>query len=687
MTPPFQMFTERARRRAPLLAAASAALVLIGAVTVAYAEHSQYEERVRAQVLSDVSDVRASLEAALANRLVLPDALAALAIAHQGDVIGEFEEFAQGLAESHRSYLGVTGEDPAVRSLQLAPDAVVTHVYPLEGNEAAVGHDLLADPVRGPAVQRAIDERRFVLAGPFELLQGGMGLVGRAPIYLGAEEAFWGFATVVLNFDDIRAEAGLAEMTRNGLSYSLRGRDGLGAEGDVFAGDELVFDHDPVVLDVLVPNGTWQIAAHPVAGWPVFPLRGASLAIIATGVLLAGLVATTVLRWEKERQAVLRVSDNLTRLVDSTTSPIVAVDAAGWITEWNRAMVELSGVSSEAARTNHFEHLSSTVFDAGPASEDLLAAIESVRSGARDSIEITLTAGAPRRIVSFLVTPRLDPGGSRGVVLVGHDMTVRLDAERMQAENVALARSARLKDEFLAGMSHELRTPLNAIIGLSSVLSRQTFGELSDKQSEYVDLISSSGEHLLGLINDVLDLAKLDADRVELEIRPCDLGSVVRDSLDMVRHQADQRGVAISEPLLKGDLGVTADRRRVQQVIVNLASNAVKFTERGGRMGVDVERAGEEIAITVWDTGIGIDPDKRHLLFRPFQQVDGSLSREQEGSGLGLAIAAKLVELHGGTISVDSRPGHGSWFTVTLPVAGPNEAGESTTVEAVATGA
>ena len=659
------------RRQSSLLVAGAALLVMVGALVVAYAEHTQYRERVRAQTVSDVSNVRAALESALANRLVLPDALAALSIAHRGDVASEFDHFARGLAESHRSYLGATGDDAAVRSLQLAPDAVVTFVFPLEGNEAALGHDLLADPVRGPAVRRAIDERRFVLAGPFELVQGGTGLVGRTPIYLD-DDSFWGFATVVLNFEEVAREAGLASSERNGFTYTLRGRDGLGAEGEVFWGDVRVFDRNPVLLDVLVPNGTWQVGALPTDGWPLFPLRPVSLVILAVGAALATLVVVVLVRWERERQAVTRMSDNLTRLVDSTTSPIVAVDAAGWITEWNRAMVELTGLSREVATAARFEDLCGVVCTPDVESSRTRRAVEAVAAGELETGEATVTIGSPPRTVAFIVTARMGPDGSRGAVLVGHDITARLEAERMRTENVALARTARLKDEFLAGMSHELRTPLNAIIGLSSVLGRRTFGELSDKQSEYVDQISASGQHLLGLINDVLDLAKLDADRVELELGPCDLTSVIGETLDLIRPLAARRGVSVDLAPVGNESVVVGDRRRLLQILVNLASNAVKFTERGGRMGVELEGRAEQIAVTVWDTGIGIDLESQHLLFEPFLQVDGSLSRQQEGSGLGLAIASKLVGLHGGSISVDSLPGRGSRFTMVLPVGGPD---------------
>ncbi|MDH5616162.1 MAG: ATP-binding protein [Acidimicrobiia bacterium] len=643
-----------------LTALAAIGFVIFGSVAVAYAEHSQYVARVRAQVISDASEVRAELESALANRLVLADALAALAAAHAGDVSPEFDGFAKGLASSHRSYLGRSGSDPALRSLQLAPDAVVTYVYPLEGNEEAMGHDLLADPLRGAAVQRAIDERRFVLAGPISLLQGGLGLVGRNPIYL--EDEFWGFASVVINFDVIASEVGL-----NGSGdtlFAVRGQDGTGSDGEIFFGQPHVFDHDPVTLDVLVPNGTWEVAAHPVKGWPRFPTRAPSVLIMAGGLLMAAGISMSIWRSASSREALEVVSDDRKRLIDSTTSPVFAVDARGSITEWNPATEDLSGIDRALALGRPPVEVLEKILGPG----DLMSLGEALAQVAAEAAPRTAYVTTSNGVaLSFTMAPRPTRGGATGVVCIGQDVTARIEAEAMRAENIALERSSRLKDEFLAGMSHELRTPLNAVIGLSKVLGRETFGTLTEKQGAYVEQIGRSGEHLLALINDILDLARLDAAQTELEVGSVGIEDVVRESLDLIGPMAHRRGLAVDAPEASVGAPVVIDRRRVRQVLVNLLGNAVKFTEPGGAVGVEIDSAGHEVRVTVWDTGIGIPLDKQHLLFEPFLQLDGSLARASEGSGLGLAIAAKLVKLHGGEISVESSPGAGSRFTVTLP--------------------
>ena len=222
------------------------------------------------------------------------------------------------------------------------------------------------------------------------------------------------------------------------------------------------------------------------------------------------------------------------------------------------------------------------------------------------------------------------------------------------------------KSEFLANMSHELRTPLNAIIGFSQVLRERMFGELNEKQEEYLDDILSSGNHLLSLINDVLDLSKVEAGQFELEVAPFSLREALERGVVMVRERATTNGIAIElEAGLNVDI-VTGDERRIRQVIFNLVSNAVKFTPAGGAVDVRATRADGEVRVAVADTGPGIARDDRERIFEEFQQAAAGI-KQRDGTGLGLALSKRLVELHGGRIWAESELGKGSTFTFTLP--------------------
>jgi GAF domain-containing protein len=222
------------------------------------------------------------------------------------------------------------------------------------------------------------------------------------------------------------------------------------------------------------------------------------------------------------------------------------------------------------------------------------------------------------------------------------------------------------KSEFLASMSHELRTPLNAIIGFSDVLLQGMFGETNEKQTEYLRDILSSGQHLLSLINDILDLSKIEAGRMDLDVEAFDLPAAIDDAMLLMRERAARRGITLERHVDEGAGEIRADQRKVKQVLLNLLSNAVKFTPEGGRIDVRVSLENGTAEISVTDTGIGIAPEDHAAVFEEFRQV-GAADKKAEGTGLGLALCRKFVELHGGRIWVTSQIGQGSTFTFTLP--------------------
>jgi signal transduction histidine kinase len=244
---------------------------------------------------------------------------------------------------------------------------------------------------------------------------------------------------------------------------------------------------------------------------------------------------------------------------------------------------------------------------------------------------------------------------------------VRLFKE-IQEKSAQLEVANKHKSEFLANMSHELRTPLNAIIGFSEVLSEKMFGELNEKQADYLKDIHESGKHLLSLINDILDLSKIEAGRMELDLASFHLPTAISNAMTLVRERAQRHGIKLGLDVDARLGDFNADERKVKQILLNLLSNAVKFTPEGGRVDVSAKMDTDKVAIAVRDTGVGIAPEDQAALFEEFKQVGKDASRKAEGTGLGLALTKRFVELHGGEIRVDSAPGQGSTFTVTLPV-------------------
>ena len=263
----------------------------------------------------------------------------------------------------------------------------------------------------------------------------------------------------------------------------------------------------------------------------------------------------------------------------------------------------------------------------------------------------------------------------RTLELTVEERTAQLQAALVQAEAADQAKSA-----FLATMSHELRTPLNSIIGFTGILLQSLAGPLNPEQAKQLGMVRGSARHLLELINDVLDISKIEAGQLRVHSEPFDLAPLVARVIATLGPQASVKGLQLETGLPTGPMPMVGDRRRVEQVLINLVGNGIKFTERGGvTLAVDApnepgssDAAGTTgiVCIRVVDTGIGIRPEDRDKVFLPFQQVGTGLARTHEGTGLGLAICRRLVELMGGTINIDSEVGLGTTFTVTLPRSG-----------------
>ena len=423
----------------------------------------------------------------------------------------------------------------------------------------------------------------------------------------------------------------------------------------------------------------------------VTALRDAGDAII--GYLLIGTDNTARKQVEEERKKLdQRVRDQhfYTRsLIESNIDAIMTTDTRGIITDVNKQTEALTGCTRDELIGAPFKN-----YFTDPALAE--AGINRVLSeGKVTNYELTARArDGQLTVVSYNATTFHDRDRTlQGVFAAARDVTeLRRFEQALQQKNAELEEASRMKSEFLANMSHELRTPLNAIIGFSEVLRDGLMGDMTDQQRQFIGDIFSSGNHLLSLINDILDLSKIEAGKMTLDLESMDVASVIANSLSIIREKAAVRRVRLEKDAPDALGAIQADPRKVKQILYNLLSNAVKFTSEGGEVKLHaacVPRAEvgslkgswkgrvfpvadneftEFLEITVTDNGIGMSAEGLARLFQPFSQIDSGLARKFEGTGLGLAMVKLLAELHGGSVAVASEVGAGSRFTVWLPL-------------------
>ncbi|MCB0117534.1 MAG: PAS domain S-box protein [Anaerolineales bacterium] len=372
----------------------------------------------------------------------------------------------------------------------------------------------------------------------------------------------------------------------------------------------------------------------------------------------------------KKAEQALRESEQQNRvLFEETPDASILFDRSGRVIRVNRAFEALTGIEGEKFLGHYITEMGllpgelmdglSTLIANAPHSESNIASLE---------YKVRHISGEMRDISARVFALNLQ--GQRHFLASMHDITLSKHAEdALRLANAEMERALRLKDEFLANMSHELRTPLNAILGISESLLEQLSGPLNERQQKYLQTVLESAQHLLELINDILDLAKINAGKIELDFSKVDVNSVANASLRMIRQIAQKKEVTVQFEIDSSVKTVMADERRLKQMLVNLLSNAVKFTQKGGSIGLDIQGndAHDNLRFVVWDTGIGIDPQNLRHLFKPFVQLDAGLSRGSQGTGLGLVLVSQMARLHGGSVTVESEPDKGSRFTITIP--------------------
>ncbi len=739
----------RARREGILTFVLPLALFAIGlgiAYRVARLQYQSESDRLRESVRSELEPVRGELSRELFGAIHLTEGISSLVAIDSGISEERFQALAAELLE--RSSI--------IRNVALAPNNVISSVFPVAGNEQAIGFDYSRHPDQWASVSRMMTERRLVVAGPIDLVQGGVGVIGRTPIYVQdargqlAAPRYWGLASTVIDFERLLDRTSVRKLESR-LNVAMRGVDGLGAPGKPFWGDPSLFAATPVVLDVSLPSGTWQLAAVPTGGWLGFNaiespylLAGSLIALTLTLLLFKLLQLGDAREREvlerRRTEAVLRRANRALRLISLVKGAVVrAKDVESLLADVCRISVESAGYRMAWIGRAEHDELKTVrpITFAGPGAGflDRIFVSWGDNANGRGTAGTAIRSRAPavardlmrhadfapwrqtlatRDFAAAIAVPLVVDDEVFGVLLIyatepdafdntevglledlgntisycmaalnaqteRHQAMVALEQSRLELEQRVKERTQelqgakdaaesadRLKSAFLATMSHELRTPLNSIIGFTGILIQGLAGELNPEQVKQLGMVKTSAQHLLALINDVLDISKIEAGQLVLNAEPFAVADAVSHVIATMSPAANRKGLRLVSQVSPDVDKMFGDRRRVEQVLLNLVNNSVKFTERG-QVAVDVIATRTTVEVSVQDTGIGIAEADLPLLFQPFHQVDTGLSRRHEGTGLGLSICRKLVELMGGSIRVRSALGVGSVFKFSIP--------------------
>ncbi|WP_143870637.1 response regulator [Catenovulum sediminis] len=629
-----------------------------------------YQQRLAAQkkeLTESVSVYRAQLEQALARDLSVTSAVRSYIAVNPDLTQAEFALYVEQLLSGSNQ----------IKNLGAAKDLVINLIYPFKGNEAALGLDFRKNKAQKDAALLAVNTKNIVIAGPLNLVQGGVGLIAREPVFRADSGDLWGLVSVVIDVDLLLGNAGISN---NALfDIALRGKNSTGEAGDVFYGQAELFSQteDAVTLNVRLPYGSWLLAAKPIKGWLPAKYEPYHLWTTATVFVLCFTLLTLyriaqhrksqfqrqIARSERRFRTLFEQNQVVMLLIDKVNGDIIAA---------NSGAKAFYGYSDQDFVQQSIQCLSvDTHFDVQQLSPVNGASHDNMLQSQKVTAKHMLANGENRVVELFPTQIELQDKDILFVVI--HDVTKQLENEEHLRDAKHKAELAsQSKSRFLANMSHEIRTPMNGIIGLAELVMDT---ELSAQQHQYLSKLRLSAGNLLHIINDVLDYSKVEAGKLELQPVDFSFFELMSGLSAAVSHLAYQKRVLLLFDVGENNLPqVRGDKLRLHQVLLNLLSNAIKFTEDGKvKLSICAEPLDPEqiqVSFNVSDTGIGIDSRHQQSLFQPFSQADESSTRKYGGTGLGLAISQDLAKLMGAEIQLESEVGKGSsfYFNLNFPV-------------------
>jgi len=579
----------------------------------------------------------------------------------------------------------LTRDSPSFHYIAAAPDLVIQYIYPENGNKSGLGLDYRKNPTQLAEARNLKNISGTAIAGPVDLIQGGEAFIIQHPVYvrdpMTSHEKFWGVVSGAINVESIYAEIAPSTLGSD-VQISVMALQNDGSPGNVFLGSTDTFTGDAVEQEVKFPNSSWLIAAKPANGWPRYSKsRQTTLMFFAISCFFSLLLINYSLFLLKKR---IEIDTILKNAIEAIPSGFALYDKNDRLAIINAKFRESYKTSADIIKIGaSFEEILRAAVvrgqfpEAAGHEEEWIKARIDIHHAANGSIEQKTDDG------HWIIAEerRTNEGGTVGI---------RTDITELKEAKDAAEEANRLKSEFLNVMSHELRTPLTVILGYTPLLAsldvlpkframRTSLNDMREHHPDHVVAVEAvmkeiagfastmdkNGKHLLSLINNILDLSKIEAGKMTLHKEIVESDEVMQSVVEQLLPIATKKKITLKASL--GHAQVLAEKTRLKQILINLIGNAVKFTNTGC-VCVETSHKGDFLEFRIADTGPGIPDQYKDKIFNQFTQVDGSDEREFGGTGLGLAISEKLVKLHGGEIGFTSTPGKGTVFWFTMPM-------------------
>jgi PAS domain S-box-containing protein len=673
----------------PVVAGLGTALFLLcAALFIIFSDQQRQLQSERLKTIQQMSIVRARLEGALNSRLQLTKSLVSF-ITINGDIS---HELFQTLA------VGLVGKDPVVRNIALLKKTTIIDTYPIKGNEKAIGVDLSKIPAQRDTVLKAIDTRQAVIAGPVNLVQGGIGIIYRVPIFLTprgkplGSGAYWGQTSMVIMQDVLFAEAGIGDESFR-LNYAIRGRDGLGAQGAIFLGDENIFLSSPVILDVNLPGGSWQMAALPAGGWASRKgLIGFLLFLGAVTSSFAGWMVWSLLKNRETLQQQLRVQQSLMEdlkeqrlkageseanyrsVVENIQDVFYRSDTRGNLIMTSPSFLTLLGYASFDDCLG--KPIAASFYYDPEKRAALLREIQSKGSVTNYEVVLKRKDGTPVMVETSSHFYLDAAGNIAGVEGIFQDITQRKqaeDAHRKLENQLIQAQKMEAIGTLAGGIAHDFNNILSGIIGYSELCLKAV--QDRPKVRHNMEQVIKAGERAKELIQQILAFSR----KAVQEKKPIALAAIIKEVVRFMRASLPTT-IQINQTIDETSDVIMADLTQMHQVLMNMCTNAGHaMKETGGVLEIGLKevavdavnlihhpalKSGRYLELSVRDTGQGIPQENLGRIFDPYFTT----KKTGEGTGLGLAVVHGIVKDHGGDLSVYSEVGKGTIFSIYLPL-------------------